>query len=137
MLMPEPFLDTNVFVRHLLADHPDQSPRATAFLQRIENGELRARISDIVIFETVFLLERTYHQPKAAIAATVLPLIELPGMILRGKRKFRQVFALYVERNLPFADAYYATLMRQQGVTEIVTFDRDFDRIPDITRQEP
>lgn len=135
--MPEPFLDTNVLVRHLLADHPVQSPRATAYLQRIENRELRVRITDIVIFETVFLLERTYRQPKAAIVASLLPLINLPGIILPGKRKFRDVFTLYVDLNLPFADAYYATLMRQQGVSEIVTFDRDFDRIPGITRQEP
>lgn len=134
--MPEPFLDTNVLVRHLLADHPVQSPRATAYLQRIENRELRVRITDIVIFETVFLLERTYRQPKAAIVASLLPLINVPGIILPGKRKFRDVFTLYVDLNLPFADAYYATLMRQQGVSEIVTFDRDFDRIPGITRQE-
>jgi predicted nucleic acid-binding protein len=135
--MPEPFLDTNVFIRHLLGDHHDHSPRATAYLQRIENGELRARITDIVIFEIVFLLERTYHQPKAAIVAALLPLITMPGIILPGKRKFREVFTLYVELNLPFADAYYATLMRKQGATEIITFDRDFDRIPGITRQEP
>jgi predicted nucleic acid-binding protein len=135
--MPEPFLDTNIFIRHLLADHPEHSPRATAYLQRIEQGELRARITDIVIFEIVFLLERTYRQPKAAIVAAVQPLINLPGIILPGKRKFREVFTLYVELNLPFADAYYATLMRKQKVSEIVTFDRDFDRIPGITRHEP
>jgi len=28
--MAMPFLDSNIFLRHLLADDPDQSPRATA-----------------------------------------------------------------------------------------------------------
>ena len=135
--VPEPFLDTHVIMRHLLADHPNQSPRATAFLERVERGEVRVHLADFMVFEAVFLLERTYHQPKADIAAALLPLIELPGIILRGKRKFRQVFALYVDLNLPFADAYYAALMLQRGVTAIVTFDRDFDRVPGITRQEP
>ena len=54
------FLDTNILLRHLLQDHPEQSPRATAYLARIEEGELRARIADAVIFETVFALQRHY-----------------------------------------------------------------------------
>jgi uncharacterized protein len=135
--MPEPFLDPNVLIRHLTADNPTLSPRATALLERIEQGHLRVRITDIVIFETVFLLERTYHQPKPAIAASLLALLDLPGIVLRGKRRFRVVFDLYVNLNLPFADAYYAVFMRQQGISEIITFDRDFDRVPGITRREP
>ena len=35
------FIDTNVFLRALLDDHPDQSPRATAFLERVLHGEVR------------------------------------------------------------------------------------------------
>jgi predicted nucleic acid-binding protein len=133
----EPFLDTNVLVRHLTGDHPTHSPRATAYLQRVEQGEQRARLTDIVIFETVYLLERTYRQPKAAIAAALLPLLEMPALILPGKRKFRQVFDLYVTLNLPFADAYMAVVMRQLGLSAIISFDRDFDRVPGISRKEP
>lgn len=135
--MAESFLDTNVLLRHLLADHPDHSPRATAFLERIERGDVRVRTSHLVVFETVFTLERTYKRAKAEIASAVLPLIELPGILLPQKRLFRAAFDLYVQRNLPFADAYHAALMQRTGLREIVTFDRDFDRIPGITRQEP
>jgi predicted nucleic acid-binding protein len=39
-----------------------------------------------------------------------------------------------VEQNLPFADAYHAVLMEQLNLTEIVTFDTDFDKIKGITR---
>ena len=135
--MSEPFLDTNVLVRHLTGDHPTHSPRATAYLHRVEQGEQRVRLNDIVIFETVYLLERTYRQPKAAIAAALLPLLDLPAIVLPGKRKFRSVFDLYVTLNLPFADAYAAVIMRQIGLSEIISFDRDFDRVPDISRKEP
>lgn len=135
--MSEPFLDTNIFLRHLLADHPDQSPRATAFLARVERGEVRVHTAQLVVFETVFTLERTYKRAKADIAAALLPLIELPGIFLPGKRLFRAAFDLYVHHNLPFADAYFAAWMRHKGVSEIVTFDRDFDRIPGIIRREP
>jgi predicted nucleic acid-binding protein len=128
------FLDTNIFLRHLLQDDPDHSPRASAFLKRIEDGSVKVRTSDTVIFETVFTLQKVYRRPKAAIHDTFLPLIELPGIVLPQKRRYRKVFSLYVEKNLPFADAYHAVLMEQLNLTEIVTFDTDFDRIKGITR---
>lgn len=135
--MPHPFLDTNILLRHLLQDEPVQSPRCTAYLQRIERGELQVRTADTVIFETVFTLQRSYHQSKADIAALLLPIIELPGIVLPNKRRFRAVFAYDVGLNISFADAYHAVLMRSLHLTEVVTFDREFNRVPGITRQEP
>jgi predicted nucleic acid-binding protein len=135
--MATPFLDTNILLRHLLQDHPEQSPRCTAYLARIERGEIRVRISDTVIFETVFVLERHYGIAKAAIRENVLPLLQLAGIVLPGKRRFHRVFDLYVDLNLSFADAYHAVLMRGLGLDEIVSFDRQFDRVPSISRVEP
>ena len=131
------FLDANIFLRHLRQDHPDFSPRATAYLARVERGELKVRTADTVIFETVFTLQRAYRQPKAAIRDTFLPLIELPGIILPGKRRYRKVFTYYVDANISFADAYHAVMMEGLKLKEIVSFDRDFDRIPTIRRVEP
>jgi predicted nucleic acid-binding protein len=128
------FLDTNIFLRHLLQDDPTQSPKASAFLKRIEEGSVKVRTSDTVIFETVFTLQKAYRQPKQAISDALLPLLELPGIMLPSKRRYRKVFSLYVDSNLPFADAYHAVLMEQLNLTEIVTFDTDFDRIKGITR---
>src|SRR5947209_17630207 len=115
-----PFLDTNIFLRHLRGDHADFSPRATALLQRIEQGALKVRTADTVIFETVFTLERTYKQSKEAIRDAFLPLIELPGIELPGKKRFRKVFAYYIEKNISFADAYHAVLMESLRLRKII-----------------
>ncbi len=135
--MPLPFLDTNILLRHLLQDAPEQSPRCTAYLARVERGELKVRTADTVVFEVVYTLQRTYKQPKAAIVAALLPVIELPGIVLPHKRRFRRVFELYVRYNSAFADAYHAALMQSLKLTEIVTYDREFDRISNIVRIEP
>ena len=132
-----PFLDTNVLLRHLRADHAEHSPRATAYLERIEGEEFKVRTADTVIFETVFTLERSYRQPKAAIRDALLPLIALPGIVLPRKRRFQTAFTFYVDLNISFADAYHAALMLEQKLSEVVTFDHHFDRIPGITRVEP
>ncbi len=132
-----PFLETNIFLRHLRGDHSDFSPRATALLRRIEQGTLKVRTSDTVIFETVFTLERVYKQSKEAIRDAFLPLLELPGIVLPGKRRVRRVFAYYIEKNISFADAYHAVLTESLNLTQIVSFDRDFNRIPTVVRVEP
>lgn len=132
-----PFLETNIFLRHLRQDHADFSPRATALLRRIEQGSLKVRTSDTVIFETVFTLERFYKQTKEAIRDAFLPLIELPSIELPGKRRFRQVFVYYIDKNISFADAYHAVLIESLRLTQIISFDRDFDRIPTVERVEP
>ncbi|MCC7355404.1 MAG: type II toxin-antitoxin system VapC family toxin, partial [Anaerolineae bacterium] len=67
----------------------------------------------------------------------ILPLIELPGIVLPGKRRFRRAFDLYVDLNLPFADAYHVALMESQGISEIVSYDAHFERIPGLRRVEP
>jgi predicted nucleic acid-binding protein len=135
--LPDPFLDSNVLLRHLLGDDADQSPRATAYLERVERGEIRAHISDLVVLEVVFTLQRQYRQPKERIRDAVLPLVELPGILLPGKRRLSEVFDLYVDKNVSFADAYHAVLMQRLKVDEIVSFDREFDRIEGISRVQP
>ena len=131
------FLDTNIILRHLLQDHPEQSRASTELLRRVEARDLRVRISDLVVFEAVFTLQRSYGVPPGEIRDHLLPLIELPAVDLPGKRLLRSAFDLYVDLKLPFADAYHAALMTREHVTEIITFDRDFDRVPGATRLEP
>jgi len=131
------FLDTNILLRHLLQDIPHQSPRATALIARIETGEVRVRLTETVVFEAVFSLQRTYKRTPQAIREALLPILELPGVSLPRKARFRRAFALYVAEHLPFADAYHAACMSDLGLREIYSFDEDFDRIAGITRIEP
>jgi predicted nucleic acid-binding protein len=135
--MALPFIDTNILLRHLRGDHPEHSPKATALLGRIERGELEAQLSDMVVFEAVFTLERSYKVPKVQIRDAMLALLALPGLILHGKRRYGRIFDFYVDHSLPFGDAYIAAEMEHVGANEIYTFDREFGRIPNITRLEP
>jgi predicted nucleic acid-binding protein len=134
--MTMPFLDTNVLLRHLRQDHPVFSLKASAIIQRIEDGELAVRTADTVIFETVFSLQRGYKQPRDHIAAGVLPLIELPGIVLAGKRIYRKVFALYTSRPLGFADCFHVALMERWKLTDVLSFDTDFDGLRGISRRD-
>jgi predicted nucleic acid-binding protein len=131
------FLDANVILRHLLGDHPEHSPRATAYIGRIERGEERVRTADTVVMEAVFTLDRSYRRPRELIQAGLLPILELPGVNLPDKRLYRRAFDFYVNLNISFADAYHAALMERAGIQGIASFDRHFDRVATVRRIEP
>ena len=132
-----PLLDTNVVLRHLLQDHPSHSARALALFRRISAGEVTARLTSTVIIETVFTLERAYKRPREQIRMAIYELLDEPNLLLAGKARWRRVLDLYVGYNLPLGDAEQVEMMQRLGITEIISFDTDFDRVPGITRIEP
>lgn len=135
---PQGFLDTNTLVRHAVRDEPEQAARATALLERIAREEVSVRTADTVVFETVYTLQRFYRVPRSDIRAILLPLLALPAIILPGKGTYQRVFDLYVAHPaLSFADCYHAVLARHLQLDHTISFDRGFDRLPEITRIEP
>ncbi len=134
--MAVPFLDTNFLLRHIRQDVPEHAAKALRVLASIEAGHLTVLTSDTVVFETVFTLERSYHVSRSDIADAVLPLVELSGIELPGKRIYRRVFELYLSTRLGFADSYHVALMERLGMTEVFSLDTDFDRVPGIQRRE-
>ncbi len=132
-----PLIDANVFVRHVRQDHPDYSPRASAYIARIETGDLSAQTNELVLSETAYVLQSFYHMTRPAIAAAMLTLIALPNLKISHKARLRRTFERYVRYNLSFIDAYLAVLTDEQRLPGLVGFDRNYDRIAGISRVEP
>jgi predicted nucleic acid-binding protein len=89
------------------------------------------------MFETAFTLERSYKYPKAQVREAMLALLDQPNLRITGRARWRRVFNLYADHNIPLGDAMNVEFMARNRLTEIVSFDRDFDRIPGVTRIEP
>jgi predicted nucleic acid-binding protein len=132
-----PLLDTNVLLRHLLQDHADHSPRATRFFERVEAGEMQVRLSDLVVFETIFTMQRLARVPRDLIRDRLQVVLSAPGMVFPGRERWLQVLDLYADSGLSIADAYHAVMMQRLRIGEIASFDRDFDGIAGIVRIEP
>ncbi|HET8630382.1 MAG TPA: PIN domain-containing protein [Thermomicrobiales bacterium] len=130
------FLDTNVLLRYFTRDDEVKARRALALLRRIEQGDERVVTTHAVIAEVVYTLRRFYKVPRERVRALVAPVIALRGLQLVDKDLYDPAFALYVERRISFADAYNAAYMQARGLTEIYTWDTDFDRIAGLSRVE-
>jgi predicted nucleic acid-binding protein len=137
-LTPTSFLDTNIILRHVMQDHDDHSPRASALFSLIEHEGLRVRATNTVVVEAVFTLEKFFKVPRTQIRDAIQPVIDLPGLVLPGKRIYDEVFPLWVlERGLSFTDCYHLCFARQQGIPVILSFDRRMNRLPGVELREP
>jgi predicted nucleic-acid-binding protein len=104
----------------------------------IESGARAVRVSETVVFEAAFVLGKYYQMPREIIRDSLVPIIELPGIVLPGKRIFSRVFELFLERaSLSFADCYHLALTESLNLNRIVAFDQAMGRIPGIVREEP
>lgn len=135
--MPSRFLDTNILLRYFTRDDQGKAEKALALLTRIERGEERVKTSPLVIFETVFTLQSFYHVPKARIKELLLPVIRLSGLRLPLKNCCLDALEIYVDNNISFADAFTAAYMKANGMTEVYSWDTDFDKLEGVVRFEP
>lgn len=135
--MPSRFLDTNILLRYFTRDDEEKAQKALVLLQRIEKGEERVETSLLVVFETVFTLQRHYHVTKPRIEELLLPILRLRSLHLPSKNLCIAALNFFAGHNISFADAFNTVYMKSGGLTEIYSFDTDFDKIEDITRIEP
>lgn len=131
------FLDTNILLRYLTNDDKQKARRALELLTRVERGEERVATSPMVIFEAVFTLQKHYRVAREHIRAALGDIISLRGLDLPNKRLYIQALDLYAAENVSFADAFNAAFIRSRGMSEIYSWDADFDRFEDLARLEP
>ncbi len=133
------FLDTDIFLRYLTRDDPDKSQACLALLQRIQAGE-EATTSEVVLAEVVFVLSspRQYTLNHADVSARLRPVLLLRGLKVPNKRRLLRALDLYATYiQLDFEDCLTAAQIEQQGIARLMSYDRGFDRVPGILREEP
>lgn len=127
------FLDTNVLIRHLTGDPPEQAQRATDALASDEP----LLLTDLVLAECVYVLESFYEVQRERVAELMRAAIALPTIETVDDAVLLRALEVYELERLDFAEAYLVAQAEATGVKEILSFDRSIDRIDSITRREP
>jgi predicted nucleic acid-binding protein len=125
-------LDTNVLVRHFTDDPPHLAARARAFLRTTAEMLL----VDLVVAETVYVLESYYEATREEVARHVGAALGWPSVAVADPTVLLRALDLYEFDRLDFPEAYLAALAEQTGAY-IASFDRALDRIETVTRVEP
>lgn len=150
------FVDANILVYHFAG----RSPNCTAFLRRIEAGELRGFTGQVGVLEVahrLMMLEAAgrglaskgnpativgrrhdlvrelskYYFSALAIAEFGIEVLSLPPDFLTASQEFRQGYGLLVN------DSLVAMHMRQAGLSVLASADSAFDRVTGIRRFAP
>lgn len=127
------FIDTNIIVRHLTGDPADMAARATTFLESA-SGLL---LTDLVLAETVYVLESFYRVPHAKVAEAMRSLIAFKAVITVDPALLLRALEVYEVDRLDFAEAYLVASAESSAVNTIVSYDKSIDRITTVERIEP
>ena len=135
------FVDTNVFLRYLTGDDEIKAQACYELFQRVNQGEEELFTCEAIVSEVVYVLSSTrapYRLSHDEIRPRLVPILTLRGLRLPQKRVYLEALDLYASSPyLDFEDALAVAHMQRQGIAEIVSYDRDFDRIAGIRRTEP
>ena len=126
------YVDTNVLLRHLVGDAPEQARAASALLRRSETLIL----TPVIFIEIAHVLRSTYGLTREMIVKRLEAVLRLPAMT-GDLDLLSAALDIHRQRGVGLPDALLAAQALQSGPTQIVSFDRGFDRIPGVTRITP
>jgi predicted nucleic acid-binding protein len=112
-------VDTNVIVRLIAEDHPEQARAARSLLR-----ENRLWVSKTVILETIWVLGRFF--PMSVIQEKLSAFVSLEGVEIEDEYAVAAAFDL-MEQGLDPADAMH--LASTPSGLRFATFDRDLIRL--------
>jgi predicted nucleic-acid-binding protein len=127
------FVDSNALVRHLTGEPVDQAQRATAALE----GATRLLLADLVVAETVFVLESVYDVDRSRVAELMRTVLGFPAIRVVDAQLLLRALEIYELDHFHFVEAYLAACAEDSGVGAVLSFDREIDRLASVERIEP
>ena len=129
-------IDTNVIMYAAGASHPHKNP-SVALLERVASGEVEATIDAEVLQE---ILHRYRAIDRWHDGRRVYDLVRqlFPAIVpVTGAIMDRARLLLDGDRRIMARDALHAAVVMIEGLAAVCSYDRDFDRIKGLVRQEP
>ena len=127
------FVDTNILVRHLTGDPPEMAARATRFLATARD----LLVTDLVVAETVCVLESFYKAPRGQVAEAMRSLIAFDSIVVVDPALLLRAIEVYETDRLDFAEAYLVANAETTGVGRVASLDQSIDRVDTVERVEP
>ena len=129
--MKQSSLDTNVILRVVLKDVPDQALRSAEFI-----NQTRCYVADVVVAECVFVLEKVYKLDRKEIATLLVNFLDLETVSF-NESLIENTFGLYAESAiLSFVDCY-SIIEATLASNSLVTFDQAIIKKHGTTAREP
>lgn len=116
-------LDTNVLVRYLTLDHPEQSAAATALVEGAARDGTPLFVSVVVLCELVWVLERAYGYRRPEVANALDGLLRAAQLRFVDPALLWSALADYRSGRADFADQVIGRQGTAAGCAATATFD--------------
>ncbi|HLG30076.1 MAG TPA: PIN domain-containing protein, partial [Candidatus Brocadiales bacterium] len=93
--------------------------------------------SGMVIAELIWTLLSYYKVSKTDIVDKISVIVSTENLYIPDKDIIMDAVIFYSRKNIDYIDAYNAVFMRYHDFQDIYSYDRDFDLIEEIKREEP
>ena len=130
------YLDTNIFLRFLVADDERAYASCAELFRLIEERKIKGITSSLVFAEIVWVLGSFYKFPRVKISEA-LAIFGRSGISFDNRSDILTATELYASHPIKFVDALIAShpLIRS-GKLPVVSYDMDFDKLK-VKRIEP
>ncbi len=116
-------LDTNVLIRFLVRDNPEQADSARALLEGLTTED-PGFICREVIIEVFWVLERSYRFSREQIASIVIELIDTDTLVIEDDNDVAQATVAYSQGGADFSDLMTLAAANRMGAQPLYTFDQ-------------
>ena len=116
-------VDTNILVRYIVADDPEQFRAATRFIEHECSPQEPGFINRVVLAEVVWVLESSYRLPRSAVVSALRMLLDTNQLSIEQAEDARAALRAY-EDGAGFSDSLIAAGNARLGCEYTVTLDR-------------
>ena len=120
-------VDTNVLVRYLTQDDPQQARAANALIAAVVEEGSRLRVDDVVVCELAWVLRHAYRFDRGTISSALDKVLSTALFAFEDREILRQALDDYRGKKGDFADYVIGRRNLASGCDGTVTFDRDLD----------
>ena len=125
------YVDSNIFI-YAAIDNTEKGEKARKIIEKITKGELKAYVSPLVWDEVTWVVQKFTNRDVALEVGKLI--LELPLIWLDISYETVKSSVNFYERGMNPRDAVHLGVMEEYNISEILTEDKDFDKIPEIRR---
>jgi len=123
-------VDTNILLRIVVKDEPDQYARARRFVSENCTELSPGYVNRIVLCELAWTLERSYRLSRDEMAEAFTSLLSGFEFVFENRDAIERVLDYYGDiRGVGFVDMLVAELNREAGCSATATFDKRARRL--------
>jgi predicted nucleic-acid-binding protein len=117
-------IDTNVLVRYIAQDHPAQSRKATALIERECSEAEPGFVGLVVLAELVWVAQSCYSASREEQRQIVRRILETRQLAVQDAEAVWQALRLFEQSKADFADCLVERTAGAAGCVRTVTFDK-------------